>query len=531
MRRLEEASERGDETARAVLNLRLERDISFGTAGLRATMNPGFSCMNGLATYVKQKGGHKVVVGYDHRHNSLQFFQVTVATLKKAGLSVLGFSESVATPMVPFSVQNEGAACGIMITASHNPANDNGYKVYASNACQNYSLWDIDPAGDFEDIYARALGHFVQSIGNLLSPLKDSIHITHVPSIVYTPIHGVGMKFAKAAIEALNLPPLLEVPSQKDPDPNFSTVKFPNPEEGPETLDEAFQFATATNSKLIFANDPDADRFSCCEFVNEWKIFNGNEIAALFAHYVWQNRSIIAPDATEFAMLGSVVSSHLISTMGTKEGFLTQETLTGFKYLANASQKLETERPGLKVLLAFEEAIGFMINSAVWDKDGISAMCLMYLMVLDVYSHNKTLTATLAEIYDIYGYFSQYNSYYFCDPVRVSSIFAALRTKLHERVPGSTENLTGACQISLDSEHSIMSINDYPGSNMVTLCFGHGWVTLRASGTEPKIKFYSEMHSKSAEKVETDEKLKELVNNLCRWLLDPEMNKLILQGE
>jgi phosphomannomutase len=215
--------------------------------------------------------------------------------------------------------------------------------------------------------------------------------------------------------------------------------------------------------------------------------------------------------------------------MGAKEGFLTQETLTGFKYLANAAQKLETERPGLKVLLAFEEAIGFMINSTIWDKDGISAMCLMYLMVLDVYSHGKTLAATLAEIYTHYGYFAQYNSYYFCDPVRVPSIFAILRTKLRERVPGSTTDLTGACQISLNSEQSIMSIKDYPGSNMITLCFGHGWVTLRASGTEPKIKFYSEMHSKSAKKMETDEKLQILVNNLCQWLLDPEMNKLILQ--
>lgn len=400
---------------------------------------------------------------------------------------------------------------------------------------QNYKLWDIDTGNvQFNDIYDRTLKLYMESNKKCFTPLMADIRTDASPKIVYTPLHGVGMEVVERTISTIGLHQLVPVPSQKDPDPSFRTVKFPNPEEGTETLDEAIKLATKLDCNLIFANDPDADRFNCCErgLTGEWKIFNGNEIAIIFANYLWHSRKTLYPSAKEFVMLNSCVSSKLVKAMGLKEGFRVEETLTGFKYLGNAGKKLEAE--GCKVLMAYEEAIGFMVNTGVWDKDGISALILMYLLTMNVYNQGKTLSTHLIDLYHKYGYFVQYNSYYFCDPHKITSIFNTIRVKLHERIPGSCYlDLSGSCQIPLSSEYAIMAIKDYPGTNMITLYFDStclSWVTLRASGTEPKIKFYSEISSKYHERVESMEKLVILLNSLCQWLLEPDLNDLQKQG-
>jgi phosphomannomutase len=354
-----------------------------------------------------------------------------------------------------------------------------------------------------------------------------------LPTIVYTPLHGVGGATVDRLISSTELPKLLSVPSQSSPDPDFPTVQFPNPEEGLSVLKEAITWAEQNNSSLIFANDPDADRFNFAENTSTgWRLFTGNEIAAILADFLWSHRRTLAPTATEFVMVRSCVSSRLLCAMAQVEGFQVIETLTGFKYLANAAQ--DVQKRGKKVLLAYEEAIGFMCNTDVWDKDGMSSLLLMYLIMVDGVTKGWSLEQRLVSIYRKYGYFCQYNSYYRCEPASlITNVFTNARERLchlqeAEEVK-TTADMTGSCNIPLTKEVSMVKIKDYPGTNMITFYFDSdelSWMTLRASGTEPKIKFYSEMHCPYEDRLSTLQKLKTVVGILCDLLLEPMRNSM-----
>lgn len=275
----------------AELELRLCDRIAFGTAGLRASMKAGFAYMNpltviqasqGLAAYVleqdhaaKSKG---IIVGYDARYNSKRFAQLAIAAFAARGIKVYTFSEYVHTPLVPFAVSHLGTCAGVMVTASHNPAQDNGYKVYWSNGCQIIPPHDVgiaaaieenlkpltwDTAVTSEDVQHSVTEAYFQALSDLLSSKTHSE--SHEIEFVYTPMHGVGLPFMERASKLLGADLSMHVVSaQAQPDPNFPTVKFPNPEEKG-ALDLAIKAAEAKNFDLLLANDPDADRFSASE--------------------------------------------------------------------------------------------------------------------------------------------------------------------------------------------------------------------------------------------------------------------------
>jgi len=527
------------------LRKRLMTRISFGTAGLRGRMAAGFSCMNrliivqtsqGLAEYLKHTVNvmsnllnesasslmnktkndsvlsSGIVIGHDHRHNSQTFADLTCRVFTAKGFKVWFFSEQVCTPLVPYAVVKLKACAGIMITASHNPREDNGYKLYGPNGAQIISPVDTEVSSyilknleiddrvlddtDYEarkkvlvkdplmeisntylsEVYSRL--HWLSDVDDDLS-LKKKKNISVVSKsdsllkVTYTPMHGVGHRWIKAIIEKFssswqNAIEFVFVKEQLEPDPDFPTVAYPNPEEGKGALKLAMQTADAQQSPLIFANDPDADRFALAEKIQDestsastsgssWKIFNGNEIALLLADWIWIHRqqqqistSVNVDDNTEemkaekkkYVMLASTVSSKVLKAMGQQEGFDFEETLTGFKWLGNKAWDLR-EHHNFTVLFSYEVEIGFAPLDISWDKDGVRTLALFAEMAQHIYlRQGSTLNKHLQELYRKYGYFKMKTRYFFChDPQKMIDIFNGIRHFENQMTSSSSSTL------------------------------------------------------------------------------------------
>lgn len=520
----------------AELKKRLLKRISFGTAGLRARMGAGLAYMNdvtviqatqGILRYLEatrseelKKSG--VIIGYDGRHNSHRFAQLTATIFVNADVSVYLYSRINATPYVPYAVTHYGYQCGIMITASHNPKDDNGYKVYWFNGAQiaspldehlaesiakNLSPWpsswdteilDNNPLvkDPYEEIFAaynEDLQHLCyQKELNQKSPLK----------FTYTAMHGVGFPFAVRAMEEFGFNPPIPVKEQVESNPDFPTVKYPNPEEGEGALKLSMETADSHGSTVILANDPDADRLAVAEKVNgHWKIFTGNELGALFGWWLFHSFKKSNPNfpTTDIYMLASTVSSKILEAIAQKENFNFIETLTGFKWMGNWTCKLIKE--GKKVLFAFEEAIGFMCGDKVVDKDGLSAAAVMAEMATWLSSEGKTLTSQLEEIYQTYGYYISLNSYYIShDTSATERMFDELcNYNGSDNYPRSCGPYAICHVRDLNKGYDSSTPDGQPllptckSSQMITFTFECGCVaTLRTSGTEPKIKYYTE---------------------------------------
>nr|CAI5863992.1 unnamed protein product [Callosobruchus analis] len=556
--------------------------IEFGTAGLRGKMYVGYACMNdlvivqtgqGFLRYLEKKDKellqkNGIVIGYDGRYNSKHWAELTAAIFLHAGYPVKLFGMVVPTPYIPFSVRKYKCASGIMVTASHNPKEDNGYKVYGPNSAQiippadkeiqksimeNLEPWPTswdksvlnnnpllsDPLGL---VTCNYLGVILQDI---LPEFKE-INLKQKLLITHTAMHGVATPYVKKVFDGIGIT-FQTVPEQQDPDPEFPTVKFPNPEEGKSSLDLAFRTADQQGSVVILANDPDADRLACAEKQmdkNEWKVFTGNELGALLGWWMlFQYRKKNPGKSLENVyMICSTVSSMILRTMATAEGFQFLDTLTGFKWIGNKA--LELQDAGKTVLFCFEEAIGFMTSTAVVDKDGVSgayqlATCASYL-----YSQGKTLNQQLQDVYDLYGQHVSLNSYYIChDPVLIKKIFDKIRTKKGPNTyPESICN--GKYQITSVRDLTTGYDNNQPdnkavlpvssSSQMITFNFSNGLVcTLRTSGTEPKIKYYTEMCASPDIKDRTQivTTLEEMVAGICEEMLQPKENGLQARAE
>ena len=353
-----------------------------------------------------------------------------------------------------------------------------------------------DPLEEMSALYYRRLrSAMVDPAMNAATPLTFTV----------TAMHGVGHAYVEEAFKACNFKPFVPVKEQMVPDPDFPTVRFPNPEEGKSALDLSFATADAADSKIILANDPDADRLALAiKLDSGWKVFTGNEEGALFAWWAWQRIKMRQPEikAEDVYMIASTVSSKIIAAIGAKEGFHFEETLTGFKWMCNRACDLLGQ--GKTIAFAFEEAIGFMVGVEVLDKDGVSGA--VFLAELAAYLQTKGLTLydQLIKIYEEYGYHVSKNSYYLCyDQEVIGSIFERIRNfsgpeSYPKSVCGgkypisSVRDLTTGYDSSRADLKAVLPVS--PSSQMVTFTFGNGCVvTIRTSGTEPKIKYYSEM--------------------------------------
>jgi len=549
--------------------------ITFGTAGLRAKMQAGYSSMNdlvvqqtsqGLCMYLERMLGRSVVadkglvVGFDGRHHSREFAFITAAVFLSRGHKVyLMHSQLACTPFVPFAVRMLQAAAGVMVTASHNPKDDNGYKVYWSNGCQIIPPHDggiaaaiqehLQPWPASRSIKVESHSRCVDPLPNVaqnyfrtiteqlswLRPSGSSLKIT------YTAMHGVGHRWASESFKHFGLAPYVETKEQIKPDPEFPTVKFPNPEEGKGALKLAMATADAAGSPVILANDPDADRLAVAEKSpkGEWRVFNGNEIGILLASWVWtcflkQNPKA---DRSRCAMISTAVSSKMIRAMALKEGFQYHETLTGFKWIGNKA--VELTQQGINVLFGYEEAIGFMVGHCdCLDKDGVRAAAVMGQFVTYLYSQKQTLAGYLESLYTKYGFFCIQTKYFFCYQTPVmEAIFARLRTegpnkgyimKCGQFTVKNVRDQTTGYDSSEASNTSRLPLT--PDSQMITYTFDNGCVaTLRGSGTEPKLKYYVEMSGPDAANVLKTHR--EITDALEREFLRPEANKLVAPAE
>jgi len=553
---------RGDDVE---LEKRLRTRIAFGTAGLRGPMQAGFSCMNsltviqasqGLAAYLlkneKDVKGRGIVIGRDARHNSEKFAKLTAAAFVAKGIRVWWYENPTHTPLVPFGVCELNAAAGVMITASHNPAQDNGYKVYWSNGCQiipphdagiaaailehlEPATWDTSVVDEDCLLVEGALGlvrdAYFRAVQAAAHPEGTSVPKPSSLKFVYTPMHGVGLPYMKQAVQDLGLSDkMIVVDSQAEPDPDFPTVKFPNPEEKG-ALSLAVQTADTSSVSLILASDPDADRLAVAEKVSgTWHQFTGNQLGILLASYLLETYPSSKPKRN-LAMLASTVSSHMLVSLATKSGFRFAETLTGFKWLGNVALDLENE--GFDVAFAFEEALGYMIPSVVHDKDSISTAVIFLMAAGHWSSQNLTPYAKLEKLYQKLGYFEDANTYLISpSPAVADAIFEAIRAlgkpypqKLGKRKILHWRDLT----VGYDSTtpNHVPKLPVSKDSQMIS-CDVDGGVrfTVRSSGTEPKIKLYIECHASSREKARHGAEM--VLQDLLKEWFKPEVNGLKL---
>jgi len=539
--------------------------LKFGTAGLRGRMGPGFSQMNdlvmvqtssGLLAYLqaneKRLSEKGLVIGWDGRHNSRRWANLTAGLFLRQGVRVYMFSSTVPTPLVPFTVLARGAAAGVMVTASHNPRWDNGYKVYWGNGAQILAPHDsgiqraieenLEPGeGAFTEIQDHPLlsdpleemtSLYLESL-NLLNP--KNLNCSLKSSVVYTAMHGVGYSLVHKAWLHAGFPSskLLVVEEQRDPHPDFPTVDFPNPEEGASALDLSYKLCKSGGAKYILANDPDADRLGVAE-VDEgghMRVLTGNEIGALLGWWVLQSWKKRNPGKSmeKVNFLASTVSSKLLGAMARIEGFKFTETLTGFKHMGNVSDRLLRE--GEEVLFAFEEAIGFMVGTGVLDKDGVSALVCLSELIAELDSRGSKLSQQLVEIYKMYGFHCSQTSYFIChDQKLIKRVFEKLRNwegteKTYPRtVCDGRYRVTGIRDLTTGYDSRTVSLvaelPSSPSSQMVTAWLDCGVsITLRTSGTEPKVKYYAELVG-GPETVESEwNSLRERLDEVVRGVL------------
>ena len=383
------------------------------------------------------------MIGYDQRHHSEEFAKTAASVLIGNDVKVFMFDKIVPTPLLAFSITELGCDGGIMITASHNPKDDNGYKVYSRYGCQIISPTDKNITARMKEIVRERKAEEIKigdgkraeivNAENIFSSyLKrlPEISTLSLPKIVYTPVHGVGWDYIKRMS-----PFLIPTPEQIDPDGNFPTVKFPNPEEGKNTLELAIGLADKMAAPLIMANDPDVDRFALAEkfdHTTKWKVFTGNEIAAMFIYFLWDEYKKTGANSSDCFILTTSVSSRLIKRMAQIEGFNVEATFTGFKNIGNLANSLHNK--GKTVIFAFEEAIGFMIGKIAWEKDGISSLNLACRIAELLYTKRKMRFADyLEEVYNKYGWCYQKNSYYYISQKpseTADSVFTQMREKL-----------------------------------------------------------------------------------------------------
>ncbi|KAF3201781.1 Phosphoglucomutase-3 [Orbilia oligospora] len=553
------------------LEKRLRTRIAFGTAGLRSSMQAGFAHLNpltiiqasqGLASYllasipqtVPPSPKLSVIIGHDHRHNSSQFAKLTATAFILKGIKVYFLEDLVHTPLVPFGLNLLGANAGVMITASHNPAKDNGYKVYWGNGCQIIppvdagiaaaisenlipleGAWDTSVLDKAVGLVENVKGRVEEAYFEKVKGLVDGMAVEGAGKVgfVYTPMHGVGLEAAKQVVKILGVEDdFVVVEEQAKPDPDFPTVKFPNPEEKG-ALDLAMATADKHGITIVLANDPDADRFAAAEKVNgKWQILTGNQLGVLFASHMVSTSSL---PASKVALLSSAVSTQMLAAMGQIDGFHHEETLTGFKWLGNVAQQI-TSRGTHKAIYAFEEAIGYMFSDVVHDKDGIAALSVFITMLKKWLSEGITPAGKLQELYETYGFFESCNGYVVSpSPDVTRQVFDGIRRlgdDSGKKFPGSLGGREINYWRDLTEGYDSATISGIPvlpvdrSSQMITVGMEGVRFTIRGSGTEPKIKYYVE--AKASGKEEASAAAKEVADAIVREWFKPEVHGLVV---
>ena len=506
--------------------------LQFGTAGLRGIIGAGpmrfnravvIQTTDALARYLLQqaKTSQKrgVVIGYDARRHSKTFAEESARVLGGHGIKTYLFATLVPTPLLAYAVLKLKTIAGIMITASHNAREYNGYKVYWKNGAQLLSPHDTGIAekigsAPFADQIPRPTLEKLENEENLLFRLDDSVadayideilkqriypHISrHSVKVLYTPLHGVGYSLFKRIIQQAGYTGVQAVASQAHPDGEFPTLTIPNPEDK-SALAAALNQAASTGAELILANDPDADRLAACtrDRDGSFQILSGDEIGILLADYLLtglKERSRLPPRPV---VVTTVVSSMLLRKLAEAHHVRCEETLTGFKWINNRAMELESR--GYQFLFGYEEAIGYCIGPVVRDKDGLSAALLFLEMTAWHNSRGETLLDHLLAIYQRFDLFHKYQaSREFTDSSGQQAMWEILdhlRNMPPKDIAGQPVDLI--CDYLRQQQRQAVSGSitalPQPKTNMIAFILAAGdRILVRPSGTESKIKFYFE---------------------------------------
>lgn len=505
---LVETAESGDEDAMADLARRFDGRLEFGTAGLRGELGAGSARMNrvlvaqaaaGLAAYLLEHAAEgtepTVVIGYDGRRNSHVFAVDSAEIFAGAGLRAVLMPRLLPTPVLAFAVRELDAAAGVMVTASHNPPNDNGYKVYLGGedaGSQIVPPADAGIAAHIERIAASTTVDAIpRSVGYATAPeqvvdayVAATASVSPAPAgadgltWVYTAMHGVGWETFSAIAEAAGYPAPVTVAAQIEPDGAFPTVSFPNPEE-PGALDLAYETARASGAELIIANDPDADRLAVAipddSAEGGWRRLTGNEVGLLLG---WRAARMANGSGS---LACSLVSSPGLEAVAEHYGLDFHATLTGFKWISRA--------PGIRY--GFEEALGYLVNpDTVRDKDGVSAAVAFLGMATEARGEGRTVADLLTEFGDTFGHFASDQISLRVDDL---SIIGRIMTGLRERRP----KRIGDVKVK-DFEDLLNDPGDLPPGDVIRLRLkGGSRVVVRPSGTEPKLKAYLDVRGDS----------------------------------
>jgi phosphomannomutase len=527
-------AEGGDEAARRDLADRMSGPLEFGTAGLRGRVEAGLARMNrlavvkatwGLGSHLLDeaaRGGpdprsRGVLVGFDGRHSSRGFAEDAASVLAGLGIPVRLFPDPVPTPLVSFAVPRLGAAAGIVLTASHNPPLDNGYKVYVSTGAQ------LAPPADAA-IAARVAGapaaaaierpapavaarHGLRLLLDVedaaveesyLGGLEDeSLHpgAAEPLAIAYTAMHGVGHRVAIRALARAGFEGVAVEPAQADPDGAFRTVSFPNPEE-PGAMDRVLALAARTGAELVLANDPDADRLAAAvpePSGGRYRMLSGNEVGALLADDAMEHARA---EGRRRLVVSTVVSSGLVSRIARDRGVEYRETLTGFKWIVDAA--LRGEREGLAFVFGYEEALGFTVGRLVRDKDGIGAAVRLAELARYLKTGGLTLLDRLEELMIAHGLSHQVQWSAVLPGAegraRIDAAMAALRAAPPARIGARPVVRVLDALAGEEVGRGESRPSGLPVSDVLQLQSEDGSrLTVRPSGTEPKIKFYLEL--------------------------------------
>ncbi len=498
-----------DDTA---LRERFDGRLAFGTAGLRGELGAGPTRMNrvvvrqttaGLAARLAQDappGGTIVVVGRDARHKSDVFARDVVAVLAEAGFDVRFFAEPVPTPLLAYAVRLLGAGAGVQITASHNPAPDNGSKVYWRGGAQIVPPLDAEIAAaiaatatpvELSDDAGRALPEELFDAYDA-AVLRLALHPEHRDlSVVYTPLHGVAGPQAIAVLRRAGFDRVACVEEQFAPDPDFPTVTFPNPEE-PGALDLAIALAQEGDDDLVIANDPDGDRVAAAvPDRGAWRVLTGDELGCLLADYLLTE----LPGGPERMVATTVVSSQQLARIAAHHGVAFTVTLTGLKWLAQAAAQAEAE--GRRMVLAYEEALGIMIGDAVRDKDGLSAALLIADCAATWRARGQSLPDRLDALARRHGVHLTGQRSIRYDPQE--GLADRVLRQLREDTPDQVAGVAVSAVADYEAGTRALSGGEteplaVPATPLVALELTDGSrLQVRPSGTEPKLKCYFEV--------------------------------------
>ncbi|OAN11135.1 phosphoglucomutase [Photobacterium jeanii] len=510
----------------AALADRFSQRLAFGTAGLRGVVGAGPNRMNrlviqetatGLGHYLLsqiEEADHRgVVIGYDGRLDSKQFAQDAASALTALGIKVFLTHKVAPTPLVAFGVKQLGAAAGIVVTASHNPPEYNGFKVYWENGAQIIAPHDSGIAAEIDKAAQQPLNLMTLEQAEhqgLLAWLGDDYYQAYLDAqfanpllqnntqpeavaLAYTAMHGVGAEMAESMLKRVGFTQVHSVAAQREPDGTFPTVNFPNPEEAG-AMDLVIAEAKKHNALLACANDPDADRFAVAvrDIHGEYRMLTGDQVGILFGNYLLN----VAQGTNENLVGTTIVSSSLLEKIALAHNAKFYQTLTGFKWLTNVAMEKQTQDS--QFLFAYEEALGYTVGNKVWDKDGLTALVAFAQMTAELAAKGQNIWSQLEAIYRQHGFYLNAQRSIALQPDS-PAIGSILRASPPSRIAGVDIVQTDDLQ-SLERSFSGELANkpaetiDLPASDVLIYHLANGVrVVVRPSGTEPKVKCYYEV--------------------------------------